>query len=381
MKLLYCSRDYTTHDLRFVRAFVKNGIEVHYLRLESDGVPYVGDPLPSGARWLPWSGGGAPLPMPRAVDEYLPAFTSLVASLQPDLIHAGPIQSFGLMAALARVTPTVLVSWGSDVLVDADRDDWYRAASETAIRQADAFLCDNAAVLRRARQLAGDRSMPPHLCMPWGLEILPADRNPRRRSSVRSARGWEDTVVVIATRAWHPAYRIPDLVDAFARAALRDPRLRLALANDGDDAAEVARRIQRHGLGPRVYRPGVLAASELSPLLEASDIYLAMVPSDGTSIALLEAMAHGLPVIVAENAGNREWVVEGVSGYLVSSEDCEGWSDRILSLAADPALRDRLGREAKTLVRTRADWFRNVPRLIEFYRTTAAGAGRGGSAK
>jgi glycosyltransferase involved in cell wall biosynthesis len=377
MRLLYCSRDYTTHDLRFVRTFVSAGIEVHYLRLESDGVPYVGDPLPSGAHWISWRGGGAPRPTPQAVAEYLPAFASVVASLQPNLIHAGPVQSLGLMAALTRTAPTVLVSWGSDLLVESERDAWYRWASETALGHADALVCDSAAVLECARRLGGG-TVPRHLCIPWGPDVLSPDRDPEGRLALRRERGWEDAVVVVATRAWHPGYRVPDLVDAFARAATRVPGLRLALAGAGSDAAEVEARISRHGLGQMVYRPGVLAARELHHLLEASDIYLALVPSDGTSIALLEAMGHRLPVIVPANAGNREWVEDGVSGYLVPPTEVHAWSDRIISLAADPARRDEMGLVGQTQVRARADWSRNAPRLVELYGAAATeGARRG----
>lgn len=371
MRLLYCSRDYTTHDLRFVRAITGASIEVHYLRLESDGLRYLADPLPDGACWVPWAGGGAPRSAPHAVAEYLPAFASVLAGIRPDVLHAGPLQTFGLMAALTRKAPTVLVSWGSDVLVDAQRDAWFRWASQTALRHSDAFFCDSAAVLEAARELAGDR-LPQHLCVPWGPDALPDRPNPAARLALRRELGWDDSVVVISTRAWHAGYRVPDLVTVFAAAAAGRPRLRLALLSGGPEAPEIQARIASLGIDQLVYRPGVVTQTRVGELLEASDAYLSLVPSDGTSISLLEAMTHGLPVLVARNPGNAEWVSDGTNGYLVGGADRADWVERLVTLVDDPRLASRLGAAARAAAFERADWSRNASRLVDLYHRTAA---------
>src|SRR5881409_772432 len=116
MRLVYFSRDYTAHDLRFVRA-------VAHLRLENDGIPYVREPLPSGCRWLEWAGGRGRLGGVADLMALEQKCAEAIERVEPDLVHAGPIQSCGLLAALAGKAPTLLMSWGSDVLVDADRDE------------------------------------------------------------------------------------------------------------------------------------------------------------------------------------------------------------------------------------------------------------------
>lgn len=370
MRLLYCSRDYTTHDLRFVRALAGAGIEVFYLRLENDGVPYVAGPLPDGATFVKWAGGGRPVPVPEAVGEYLPSFARVVSELRPNLIHAGPVQSFGLMAALARGAPTVLVSWGSDLLVESTRDAWYKWASRTAVHVCDAFLCDSPAVLDEARSLSHG-ALVPHLCIPWGPEVASPSVDSEARTAFRRRRGWQDCIVVIATRAWHSGYCVPDLVDAFASASERNPRLRLALLGAGADAPAVLGRIAERGVESRVCRPGVLSVAQMRRFLAASDVYLSLVPSDGTSISLLEAMSYGLPAVVVRNAGNSVWVEDGGSGFLVDPGDAEAWAARLLAIASDGELARRMGDAARETVRRRADWSTNSGRLVEFYRRTA----------
>jgi len=371
MRLLYCSRDYTAHDLRFLRAFVAAGFETHYLRLESDGVPYVRDPLPGGASWVAWAGGGPPRPIPDAVEAYLPNFASTVDRIKPDVMHAGPVQSFGLMAALVRTVPFVLVSWGSDILVEAKRDAWYTWATRTAVRACAAFVCDSTAVLADARELAGGE-LAPHLCVPWGLDVVPERSNPQRRHAIRRELGWDDAIIVVATRSWHHGYRVPELVDVFATASAKVPRLRLALLGAGEEAPAVHTRIRAHRLEDRVIVPGMLPGTELRRLLSAADIYLSLVPSDGTSISLLEAMAHGLSVVVTLNAGNAQWVEDGRSGYLVPAADLAAWSERLVALATDRGAARRMAMAGREHTLAHANWSRNVPRLIALYRRSAS---------
>lgn len=70
------------------------------------------------------------------------------------------------------------------------------------------------------------------------------------------------------------------------------------------------------------------------------------------ALKVLQYMAAGLPVVSSDAGANAEVIVPGETGYLVS--DGESWAQRIAQLAADPALRDRLGLEGRR--RVRADY-------------------------
>jgi glycosyltransferase involved in cell wall biosynthesis len=372
MRVLYFSRDLTTHDHRFVRAIRRFGAEVAYLRLETDGAGYTDTPLPAGVELVSWSGGGAPRPIGDAVVEYLPAYRDVVARLRPDLVQAGPVQSCGLIAALGGTAPLVLVSWGSDILVDARRDAWFQWATRAALRSCQGFLCDSPAVLSAARELSG--AAPEALVLPWGLELSSYDRAsaPQNRRRLRERLRWEECTVVLASRAWHPGYEVPRLVDAFAAAAARDSRLRLLLLGGGADEPAVRARITAHGIGARVDLPGMAGAADLRRALAAADVYASMVPSDGTSVSLLEAMLYELPVVVVQNPGNAEWVTPGETGWLVPAGDAEACAERLLELAAEPARARAMGARARRRVLERADWEANLPGLADLYERVRA---------
>jgi UDP-glucose:(heptosyl)LPS alpha-1,3-glucosyltransferase len=113
-------------------------------------------------------------------------------------------------------------------------------------------------------------------------------------------------------------------------------------------------------LGPRGDIPRLLAAADLLVFPSRFDIF---------GMAVLEAMASAVPVIVSRAAGASEIVTHGESGWLVETEDPGGIAEGI-RLLADPARREEMGRIARR-VAERHSMERHVDRLVEIYREVA----------
>src|SRR5207248_1614693 len=96
-------------------------------------------------------------------------------------------------------------------------------------------------------------------------------------------------------------------------------------------------------------------------------IYASATPTDGASISLLEAMRCALPVVVVDNAGNREWVTNGVNGVLFPARDVAALAARLVELADDRQRGAAMGLEAQRVMLDRADWNVNVQRLFALY--------------
>ena len=97
-----------------------------------------------------------------------------------------------------------------------------------------------------------------------------------------------------------------------------------------------------HFLGPR---------RDVPDLLNAMDIFVLPSHSEGVSLALLEAMAAGLPVIATAVGGLPEVVQDGDNGLLIPPRDSAALAAALERLLTDPALVRRLGANARTLVR------------------------------
>lgn len=90
---------------------------------------------------------------------------------------------------------------------------------------------------------------------------------------------------------------------------------------------------------------------------------------EGLPVAILEAMAHGLPVVSTWHAGIPEAVIDGVTGFLVDEGDVEAMADRIAALAKDRDLRQRLGAAGRQVVKDRFSWAAERAGLLAVLQT------------
>ncbi len=135
---------------------------------------------------------------------------------------------------------------------------------------------------------------------------------------------------------------------AFAYAAERFPRSRLLIAGDGPERESLRRLAAGLGLEGRAVFCGRVPNREMPLYCNASDIYL--MPTlrlEGLPMAILEAMACGLPCLVSRIGGTGSSIEDGASGFFCAPGDAACLSDRLSLLLSDPELRARLGAGAR----------------------------------
>jgi glycosyltransferase involved in cell wall biosynthesis len=287
-------------------------------------------------------------------------FQGVLDSVNPQLVHAGPVQTGGWLAALAECHPLVVASWGSDLLVDADLNEKWRAVTEFVLGRSDMLLCDSQAVRRKAQSVAHypEERM---ICLPWGVELELFRRG--NSATVRESLSWRDAFVIIATRP----YGLDALLEAFHVAWGQVPRLRLLVLGGGVQA-RVVRWAQQHGLEHVVVAAGQIPHPDMARYFHSADLYVSFSPSDGTSVSLLEAFACGLPVLVSDIPGNREWVREGENGWLIPKGGTDELAGQLVRIAGEsPELLLTMGRTNQRVAENQADWGRNVQDLVRSY--------------
>ena len=156
------------------------------------------------------------------------------------------------------------------------------------------------------------------------------------------------------------------LADAFLAARAADPRLHLVLAGGGPE--EDALRVR---LGEHATFLGWLGGSDLAEAYASADMFLFASRTDTFGQVLLEAQASGLPVVAVAEGGPLSLIDPGQTGLLAPA-DTEALADAVLSLAADPLLRERLRRAALASIRTRS-WEAALDRLASGYRSALHG--------
>jgi glycosyltransferase involved in cell wall biosynthesis len=136
-----------------------------------------------------------------------------------------------------------------------------------------------------------------------------------------------------------PVKRLDVLLAALAAV----PDVTAVLAGDGPLRAEVERAAAP--LGERVTFPGFVA--DPAPVLAAADVFVLPSAAENCPLALLQAMATGLPVVASRVGGIPEVVTDREHGLLVPPGDPAPLAAALTALAADPALRVRLGAAAR----------------------------------
>src|SRR5437016_6975196 len=112
---------------------------------------------------------------------------------------------------------------------------------------------------------------------------------------------------------------------------------------------------------------GFVPHDELGGLYERAALVVLPSYREGLPLCVLEAMAHGRPVVASAVGGIPELVEDGVTGYLVEPGDVAGLRAAIERLLADPALRRRLGRAGRARVAERCSWDRVTAETLESY--------------
>ena len=206
-------------------------------------------------------------------------------------------------------------------------------------------------VIRRELEAAGYPRRRIHE-IPLGAAVLP----PRTAAVQAAARGllaeansalrlapWEtlavSTVRLVAGRGWE------HLIAAWPAITRRWPHARLWLAGEAPDRAAARQQIESLGLSGQILVAGVFD-DMLDVLLGAAD--LAVVPAlEGAPLALVEAMAAGLPTVATDVPEHRHLAGNGQEALLVPPADVAALAAAVSRVLGDPTLAARLVRAAK----------------------------------
>jgi glycosyltransferase involved in cell wall biosynthesis len=119
----------------------------------------------------------------------------------------------------------------------------------------------------------------------------------------------------------------------------------------------------------RVTFGGQVSQKDLPDWYHDADLYISPSHVDGSSVSLMEALACGLPCLVSDIPGNREWVVDGENGWLFRDGDANDLAEKILAVIAQREKLPEIGRAARRSAERRADWTKNVEVLMKSYET------------
>jgi len=287
------------------------------------------------------------------------ALDDLVARLRPAVIHAhAGVPTAAAIIAKASAQRRIRVvsqmySWG------VNRPAWMNRHDTWAFAQADRVVCSAEVyrVLLRDAGVAASRLT----YLPWGL---PLDEWPFR--GVPWSSGEKGPLIGFVGRI-EPRKGQADLVRALPALLTTLPGARVELVGPVADeayAANIRRLLIEHDLTTRVSMPGKVR----NPVshLRGWDLFVSRSSDEGQGLAVMEAMAVGVPVLAMPVAGVSDFLRHGVTGFSSIAGTPRGVAREIARALADPA-RDAVVRNARRLVVRRYSWASTVKAFDRLY--------------
>lgn len=293
----------------------------------------------------------------------------LVFRLRPRVVQTVSLWNVPtVMAILARLTGNRVIRrsvWGDVRALPAQKRRLACRARLLACRFAGMISVTNRESVRLLTDLGIDESAIVHVPIP--VDTSHYRPWPGDRTTVRSSLGLDPASHYICfVGRLETVKRVDVLLRAFSHLVAKRSQCKLLIVGDGEQRRALQALAQSLGIGEQV----TFAGQVKDPLqyLQASDVFVLTSETEGHSVALTEAMACGLPVVVTAVGGNKECISHRVNGFLVSSGTPAAVADAILEVLDHPAQAARVGQNARLWAVENCSLERIIDRYLELYR-------------
>jgi glycosyltransferase involved in cell wall biosynthesis len=185
-----------------------------------------------------------------------------------------------------------------------------------------------------------------------GITGLDSDQDPRLED-LRTELGLSPDHLVVGMVANYdrPVKGVDVFLESIPLMRAAVPKSRFVLLGQGQTEGRVRSHAARLGIDDVFLMPGF--REDVHRFYALMDVSVLTSFSEGLSITVLESMKHGVPVVVTDVGGNREIVLNGRTGYLVTPGDHYKFADAVIRVLLDRNVRKRFSVEAQRIVARR----------------------------
>ena len=158
-----------------------------------------------------------------------------------------------------------------------------------------------------------------------------------------------------------------DLLQALASPRLRDVRWDAVIAGNGD-VDSFRKEAAALGIADRVTFPGWVGPDDAQALLASASVFVLPSYNEGLPVAVLEAMAAGVPVVTTRVGAIPDLGIDGEAGFIIEPGAIDDLADRLARLVADPTLRSQFGSAGRRRVESEFTIESTARRLAALYR-------------
>lgn len=287
---------------------------------------------------------------------------ALIASIQPDLIHAMRIPYEGMLAALADPPcPLVISVWGNDFTLHAPTTRALANLTRQTLQRADALHTD----CERDRKLAfawGYAHQKPTITLPGAGGVKLDVFNTKLVEKSRR----ETQPLIINPRGVRAYVRNDIFFHAIPQILAQKPEARFICPGMAGES-QILDWVEKLDISRAVTLLPRLNRADMATLFNQAVVSVSLTEHDGTPNTLLEAMACGCFPVAGDIETLREWITPGINGLLVPPDDSQAVANAVLSALSLPELRQRAYDINISIIKERADYTKIMPKALSFY--------------
>ena len=248
----------------------------------------------------------------------------VIRDYKPDFIIIIQVSTsaFATIIANTKNIPTLVIALGSDVLTTPQKGFFYKQLAKFVLKRGKYFNTGARFAAEKMNALAGR-----------DLNVVVANSG-----FEPGCTPMEKQNIVYSNRLHKSLYRIPQIVEAFARFVKNgreDWKLVIGATGDEENLRRIAKEL---AVEDKVEFIGWVEKETNNYYYSISKIWVSIPETDNTPISLMEAMAAGCIPVMSDLIANREWVEDGKNGIIVSDYS-SNYIERALSLDYDSLVR------------------------------------------
>ncbi len=364
MKILLLASGNDIHSVRWANQLSENGNEVHlcYVLNQKPSVDKFNNKV-----FL------HELKVKAPYGYYINVFQlrKIIKSIKPDVLNAHYASGYGTLGRLVGFSPYLISVWGSDVYDFPYKRKINMNIIKKNLNAADLIASTSYAMACQTTRLINCSVSDIHIT-PFGVDI--------KKFSKRDVNKKNYEIIIGSIKKLSQKYgikygilAIDYLINNLFTENESSLNIKYFIYGEGEEKAELKQLVKQCNLKNVVEFKGRIPNESVPKALNELDIFLgtSVLDSESFGVAIVEAMACEVPVIVTDVDGFKEVTGNGKAGIMVTRKDYVGMANRILDLIKDPVKRKKLGEIERKRVIENYNWLDNVKKMERIYQNLA----------
>ena len=248
-----------------------------------------------------------------------------------DVLVAMGTLTYGTMAAKAGAAHIMLITDGPSIY--ACEQDGTKPQIKKSVKAAACVCAASPNIITKVKDVYKKEQT--YFVTPFGVDMDKFKKVPSEHAEpcIGSLKMLEpDSGVDLVIRAFKKYIDTPD-VNAV-----------LKIAGSGSAEAQLKKDAQELGIADKVEFLGYVKHEDMPGVINSMDIVVQMPNQEFFGVSTIEAMACEVPVVASDTVGSAEFILNGVTGYMVKIGKVDACADKMLAVMKDPAAREHMGK-------------------------------------